>query len=197
MAGGALPHRGAVALTRVCGGAAGRQARTDRVCADVRRPAQLQFASARARRRRGVYSRRSLCRAAAGAGKSSRRGLSARGAGFSGGERGLIGGVPRPHACIPDRYEHLVRYAGWYSNRAQGERAKKSCPSAAVALTSSDEQMAIEFAARARATWARLIRKVSRASSRRVTTLGPHPRPLSRVAGEGSLVMQTDCHPFA
>jgi hypothetical protein len=61
---------------------------------------------------------------------------------------------------IPDRYEHLVRYAGWYSNRARGERAKKSCPSAAVALTSSDEQMAIEFTARARATWARLIRKV-------------------------------------
>ena len=25
---------------------------------------------------------------------------------------------------IPDRYEHLVRYVGWYSNRARGERAK-------------------------------------------------------------------------
>ena len=25
---------------------------------------------------------------------------------------------------IPDRHEHLVRYAGWYSNRARGERAK-------------------------------------------------------------------------
>jgi len=59
-----------------------------------------------------------------------------------------------------DRYEHLVRYAGWYSNRARGERAKKSCPSAAVVLASSDEPMASEFAARARATWARLIRKV-------------------------------------
>ena len=35
---------------------------------------------------------------------------------------------------IPDRYEHLVRYVGWYSNRARGERAK--------------------------AAWARLIRKV-------------------------------------
>ena len=23
---------------------------------------------------------------------------------------------------IPDRYEHLVRYAGWYSNRARGEQ---------------------------------------------------------------------------
>src|ERR1035437_11108099 len=26
---------------------------------------------------------------------------------------------------IPDRYEHLVRYVGWYANRAGGERAKK------------------------------------------------------------------------
>lgn len=25
---------------------------------------------------------------------------------------------------IPDRYEHLVRYVGWYSNWARGERAK-------------------------------------------------------------------------
>ena len=61
---------------------------------------------------------------------------------------------------IPDRYEQLVRYVGWYSNRARGERAKKSSPSAAGALASSDEPMAIEFAARARAAWARLIRKV-------------------------------------
>jgi hypothetical protein len=29
---------------------------------------------------------------------------------------------------IPDRYEHLVRYVGWYSNRARGERAKKALP---------------------------------------------------------------------
>ncbi len=25
---------------------------------------------------------------------------------------------------IPDGYEHLVRYVGWYSNRARGKRAK-------------------------------------------------------------------------
>jgi len=25
---------------------------------------------------------------------------------------------------VPDRYEHLARYVGWYSNRARGERAK-------------------------------------------------------------------------
>ncbi len=26
---------------------------------------------------------------------------------------------------LPDRYEHLVRYVGWYSNRVRGERAKR------------------------------------------------------------------------
>jgi hypothetical protein len=61
---------------------------------------------------------------------------------------------------IPDRYEHLVRYVGWYSNRARGERAKKASPQAGVALPSPGEEPANEFAARARAAWARLIRKV-------------------------------------
>jgi hypothetical protein len=61
---------------------------------------------------------------------------------------------------IPDRYEHLVRYAGWYSNRARGERAKKSRVPAAAELTWPDEPMATDFTARARATWAKLIRKV-------------------------------------
>ena len=35
---------------------------------------------------------------------------------------------------IPDRYEHLVRYVGWYSNRARGERAKKAGLSAGLVL---------------------------------------------------------------
>ena len=61
---------------------------------------------------------------------------------------------------IPDRYEHLVRYVGWYSNRARGERAKKAYLPAGVAVLSSAEEPATEFAARARAAWARLIRKV-------------------------------------
>jgi hypothetical protein len=30
---------------------------------------------------------------------------------------------------IPDRYEHLVRYAGWYSNRARGAREESLAPS--------------------------------------------------------------------
>ncbi|MGH8648883.1 MAG: hypothetical protein ACREUP_06210, partial [Burkholderiales bacterium] len=61
---------------------------------------------------------------------------------------------------IPDRYEHLVRYVGWYSNRARGERAKKASPQAGVALPSPGGEPATEFAARAKAAWARLIRKV-------------------------------------
>ena len=61
---------------------------------------------------------------------------------------------------IPDRYEHLVRYVGWYSNRARGARAKKARLPAGVTLSSPGEAPATEFAARAKAAWARLIRKV-------------------------------------
>jgi hypothetical protein len=63
---------------------------------------------------------------------------------------------------IPDRYEHLVRYVGWYSNRARGERAKKVFTQAGAALPVPvpGEDPATAFAARAKATWARLIRKV-------------------------------------
>ena len=37
-----------------------------------------------------------------------------------------------PH--IPDKYEHLVRYYGWYSNRARGERKDKEDPDNATTL---------------------------------------------------------------
>ena len=61
---------------------------------------------------------------------------------------------------IPDRYEHLVRYVGWYSNRARGERAKKAALPAGLTLPSLVGAPANELAARAKAAWARLIRKV-------------------------------------
>ena len=61
---------------------------------------------------------------------------------------------------IPDRYEHWVRYVGWYSNRARGERAKQACLPAGVPRPLPGEGPATEFAARAKAAWARLIRKV-------------------------------------
>ena len=54
---------------------------------------------------------------------------------------------------IPDRFEHLVRYVGWYSTRCRGERARSAAP--------RDVDQAPEdtraVAARARMTWARLI----------------------------------------
>jgi len=57
---------------------------------------------------------------------------------------------------IPDRYEHLVRYVGWYSTRCRGERARKAVPAAAVQAP-DDAQV---VTARARSAWARLIHKV-------------------------------------
>ncbi len=57
---------------------------------------------------------------------------------------------------IPDRFEHLVRYAGWYSNRSRGKRRLAgSCP-VRIASCEVDEREA----ARVRSTWARLIHKV-------------------------------------
>ena len=58
------------------------------------------------------------------------------------------------------RKRNLVRYVGWYSNRARGERAKKASLQAGVAVPLPGEAPATEFAARARAAWAKLIRKV-------------------------------------
>ena len=52
---------------------------------------------------------------------------------------------------IPDRFEHLVRYVGWYSNRVRARRAA----AAAVGRVVREE-----IATRARASWARLIKKV-------------------------------------
>ena len=57
---------------------------------------------------------------------------------------------------IPDRYEHLVRYVGWYANRSRGERAKRAASNTVAAVV---ENLS-EFALRAKAAWARLMRKV-------------------------------------
>src|SRR3990167_6118462 len=58
---------------------------------------------------------------------------------------------------IPDRYEQLVRYCGWYSSRSRGERKAKggaAPPPGGVAEVPS------EYASRAKAAWAQLVRKV-------------------------------------
>jgi len=58
---------------------------------------------------------------------------------------------------VPDRFEHLVRYAGWYSNRSRGKRRLSGADSAdAVPLQMAD----VHEARRVRSTWARLIHKV-------------------------------------
>jgi hypothetical protein len=38
---------------------------------------------------------------------------------------------------VPDRYEHLVRYVGWYSNRARGERANSLSVSSSCRTSSA------------------------------------------------------------
>ena len=41
-------------------------------------------------------------------------------------------------AHIPDRFEHLVRYAGWYSNRSRGKRRPMAAQPAQVAIREVD-----------------------------------------------------------
>ena len=57
---------------------------------------------------------------------------------------------------IPDRFEHLVRYVGWYSTRCRGQRARAAAP--AVAVQAPEDGQVV--AARAKSEWARLIHKV-------------------------------------
>lgn len=64
--------------------------------------------------------------------------------------------IARLCSHIPDRFEHLVRYAGWYSNRARGKRRRSGTETALVQV----RETAISEASRARSTWARLIHKV-------------------------------------
>jgi hypothetical protein len=51
---------------------------------------------------------------------------------------------------IPDRFEHLVRYVGWYSTRCRSQRARAAAPAAAVQAAEDDQVVA----ARARSAWA-------------------------------------------
>ena len=60
-------------------------------------------------------------------------------------------------AHIPDKYEHLVRYYGWYSNRARGERNANVSTAASVTTLHLDETSPDR---KSRANWARLIQKV-------------------------------------
>ena len=52
---------------------------------------------------------------------------------------------------LPDRQEHLVRYVGWYSNRARGERAKVLEAQQPATAAPAAEAALSEFASRAKA----------------------------------------------
>lgn len=52
---------------------------------------------------------------------------------------------------IPDRFEHLVRYAGWYSNRSRGKRRRLDTGTPEIAPREVDAREA----SRVRSTWAR------------------------------------------
>lgn len=60
-------------------------------------------------------------------------------------------------AHIPDKYEHLVRYYGWYSNRARGERNATTSTIDTATTLHIDETPADR---KSKANWARLIQKV-------------------------------------
>jgi hypothetical protein len=62
-------------------------------------------------------------------------------------------------AHIPDCYEQLVRYCGWYSSRSRGVRKAKGTSATAIVIDAVTEVLG-EYASRAKAAWARLIRKV-------------------------------------
>jgi hypothetical protein len=65
-------------------------------------------------------------------------------------------------AQIPDKYEHLVCYYGWYSNRTRGERHAAAGATGNVTTLYLDETPADR---QSRAHWARLIQKVSALAS--------------------------------
>jgi hypothetical protein len=59
---------------------------------------------------------------------------------------------------IPDRYEHLVRYCGCYSNRSRRGAGAEGRSSRTI--SSGITEGFSEYAQRAKAAWAQLIRKV-------------------------------------
>lgn len=64
--------------------------------------------------------------------------------------------IRRLCAQIPAPRQHMVRYLGWNSSRARGERAKRNVSTLAAPLARDDSPQA---AARRR-SWARLIRRI-------------------------------------
>ena len=76
------------------------------------------------------------------------------------GKRGLVLDelelIRRLCAQIPAPRQHMVRYFGWYSSRARGERAKREATTT-IAPTNRDDS---PHAKARRRSWARLIRRI-------------------------------------
>ena len=73
---------------------------------------------------------------------------------------------------VPDRYEHLVRYYGYYSNRSQGARRLIEIRDDTAGSIHIDEPPANT---RRKTAWARLIQRCTRASQRAHTFSEPPP----------------------
>ena len=93
----------------------------------------------------------------------------------------------------PDRYEHLVRYVGWYSNRNRGARAKKE--QSGVEFPPAAVEPMTEHALRAKAAWARLIRKVYEAGPREWPVMAADNGPSISVADATMLTAALVRHP--
>lgn len=67
--------------------------------------------------------------------------------------------LARLSAHIPDKWEQMVRYYGWYANRSRGERKKaQKIPTESVPVQNPEAES--DFKKEAPRQWARLIKKV-------------------------------------
>ena len=85
---------------------------------------------------------------------------------------------------IPDKYEHLVRYYGYYSNRSRGARRTAEQNNDTPASVVIDESPAN---ARRKANWARLIQKVYEVDPLKCTHCGATMRIIALIDDVGSL----------
>jgi hypothetical protein len=92
---------------------------------------------------------------------------------------------------VPDKGEHLVRYYGWYSNRARGERRKGEVEGAEDTGTIPAIEEAVTtdaddgFQAHARASWARQIRKAYEVDPLTCPNCGAQMRPIAIIEEPG------------